>query len=482
MQEQAARASSSERSTSSAGRARARARALPRARAGGRARHATRRCGLDGQDPRRRSAATSILPPDIAGQPGGRSSTSRCCPPARCCRYACASRAAIRPTTRRSSAPSSSPRRCRSPTSRSSSSASWNFVPAAGPIATAVMSTTDRLGSRGYNRPVKTTGPQLVARRSLLLLLLLARRSPGRSSPSRSPAPARSASRSPSCRSPARRALGAEHHRDRARRPGAQRPVPRRSSCRRSSPHPTEARQGQLRRVALAAGRRAGARLGRGAARRPLRGALPAVRRRQAAGPRAASPTRCRKDQVRATAHRIADFVYEKLTGEKGVFSTRIAYVVKRGNRYELQIADADGAGRGDRARLVRADHLAGLVARRQAPRLRLVREQEAGGLRALAARRQAPRGGQLPRLQLRAGLVARRQDAWRCRLSREGGSQIFLVNPDGSGLRRLTSSLGDRHRAALLARRAVDLLHLRPRRQPADLPHAGRAAASRSA
>jgi TolB protein len=50
------------------------------------------------------------------------------------------------------------------------------------------------------------------------------------------------------------------------------------------------------------------------------------------------------KDQLRATAHRIADFVYEKMTGEKGVFSTRIAYVVKRGNRYELQIADYDGA------------------------------------------------------------------------------------------------------------------------------------------
>ena len=30
-----------------------------------------------------------------------------------------------------------------------------------------------------------------------------------------------------------------------------------------------------------------------------------------------------------------------------------------------------------------------------------------------------------------------------------------------------------DRHRAALLARRQVDLLHLRPRRQPAGLPHA---------
>src|SRR5688500_20296624 len=49
------------------------------------------------------------------------------------------------------------------------------------------------------------------------------------------------------------------------------------------------------------------------------------------------------KDNARAAAHRIADFIYEKITGEKGVFSTQIAYVVKRGETYELQIADADG-------------------------------------------------------------------------------------------------------------------------------------------
>ncbi len=48
--------------------------------------------------------------------------------------------------------------------------------------------------------------------------------------------------------------------------------------------------------------------------------------------------------QLRATAHRIADVIYEKLTGEKGVFSTKITYVVKRGGRYELQVSDADGA------------------------------------------------------------------------------------------------------------------------------------------
>ena len=47
--------------------------------------------------------------------------------------------------------------------------------------------------------------------------------------------------------------------------------------------------------------------------------------------------------QLRATAHKISDEIYEKLIGEKGIFSTRIAYVLKRGSRFELQVADADG-------------------------------------------------------------------------------------------------------------------------------------------
>ena len=46
---------------------------------------------------------------------------------------------------------------------------------------------------------------------------------------------------------------------------------------------------------------------------------------------------------LRQSAHRIADFVYEKLTGDKGVFSTRIAYVTKAGQRYNLWVADSDG-------------------------------------------------------------------------------------------------------------------------------------------
>jgi TolB protein len=48
---------------------------------------------------------------------------------------------------------------------------------------------------------------------------------------------------------------------------------------------------------------------------------------------------------TRLQAHRIADDVYEKLTGVRGIFATRIAYVENRGPRdYRLEIADADGA------------------------------------------------------------------------------------------------------------------------------------------
>jgi TolB protein len=46
---------------------------------------------------------------------------------------------------------------------------------------------------------------------------------------------------------------------------------------------------------------------------------------------------------LRYGAHRVADWVYEKITGEKGIFSTRIAFVSKQGNRFRLNVADWDG-------------------------------------------------------------------------------------------------------------------------------------------
>jgi len=53
---------------------------------------------------------------------------------------------------------------------------------------------------------------------------------------------------------------------------------------------------------------------------------------------------------LRGVAHRISDLIYEALTGQKGAFSTRIAYVISAANaagkqEYKIQVADADGFG-----------------------------------------------------------------------------------------------------------------------------------------
>jgi TolB protein len=48
---------------------------------------------------------------------------------------------------------------------------------------------------------------------------------------------------------------------------------------------------------------------------------------------------------LRLAAHRIADAIYERLTGDRGVFATRIAYVTKAGSRFALHVTDADGEG-----------------------------------------------------------------------------------------------------------------------------------------
>lgn len=47
--------------------------------------------------------------------------------------------------------------------------------------------------------------------------------------------------------------------------------------------------------------------------------------------------------QIRPTGHRISDFIAERLTGEGGIASTRIAYVRQSPGGYELVIADSDG-------------------------------------------------------------------------------------------------------------------------------------------
>ena len=52
------------------------------------------------------------------------------------------------------------------------------------------------------------------------------------------------------------------------------------------------------------------------------------------------------RNSMRMLSHQISDVIYEKLTGEKGAFNTRIAYITSSGGKqptYQLFVADADG-------------------------------------------------------------------------------------------------------------------------------------------
>ena len=126
--------------------------------------------------------------------------------------------------------------------------------------------------------------------------------------------------------------------------------------------------------------------------RRPLRRALPALGRGQGQRPR--RPEQRRRRPATCGSRRTASPTTSTRSSPARRACSRPASPTSRkaGSRYTLRVADADGENGAVGAHQRRADHLAGVVARRQAARLRLVRDAEGGGLRARRRQRRAPR------------------------------------------------------------------------------------------
>lgn len=144
--------------------------------------------------------------------------------------------------------------------------------------------------------------------------------------------------------------------------------------------------------------------------------------------------------QWRAVAHKIADIIYEKLTGIPGVFSSRISYVQKRGAQYELRVADADGQ---NWQTVVRSrepiispafspdgQRLAYVSFENKKPVV-YVQSLRDGGRRAVAAFKGSNSAPAWSPDGKRLAVT----------LTRDAGSQIYLINADGGGLTRLTRS-----------------------------------------